>query len=184
MFKHKILSFTGLIAILALIWPKISLAFCPVCTIAVGAGLGLAEWLGIDDSITGLWIGGLTVSLIVWTINWLNKKNIRFMFRKILVVIIYYFFIALALIPLWQKGSLGHPAHSFYKGPYIFEVAFLLDKMIFSIILGSVLFLVGGKLYEIVKKKNGGKAHFPFEKIAFSLVPLIIFSIIFYFITR
>ena len=32
-------------------------AICPVCTVAVGAGIGLSRWLGIDDSITGLWIG-------------------------------------------------------------------------------------------------------------------------------
>ena len=27
-----------------------ALAICPVCTVAVGAGIGLSRWLGIDDS--------------------------------------------------------------------------------------------------------------------------------------
>ena len=32
-------------------------AVCPVCIVAVGAGLGLSEYLGIDDTIAGVWIG-------------------------------------------------------------------------------------------------------------------------------
>ncbi len=33
-------------------------AICPICTIAVGAGVGFSRYLGIDDTIAGLWIGG------------------------------------------------------------------------------------------------------------------------------
>ena len=40
------------------------LAICPLCTFAVGAGIGLTQYLGIDDVITGLWIGGFIVSLV------------------------------------------------------------------------------------------------------------------------
>jgi len=31
-----------------------ALAVCPICTVAVGAGVGLSRWLGIDDTIN--WI--------------------------------------------------------------------------------------------------------------------------------
>ncbi|PIU03715.1 hypothetical protein COT44_01735 [Candidatus Shapirobacteria bacterium CG08_land_8_20_14_0_20_39_18] len=58
-------------------------AFCPVCTVAVGAGVGLSRWLGINDTITGLWIGGLTVSISAWTLNWLATKNKTFPYQKI-----------------------------------------------------------------------------------------------------
>ena len=61
-------------------------AFCPVCTVAVGAGLGLARWLRIDDTISGLWIGGLTISMIMWTLSWLAKKNINFKGKKIIAL--------------------------------------------------------------------------------------------------
>lgn len=54
-------------------------AICPICTIAVGAGVGLSRWLGVDDTISGIWIGGLAISSIWWTINWLNSKHIRFL---------------------------------------------------------------------------------------------------------
>lgn len=39
----------------SLIFAKKALAVCPICTVAVGAGVGLSRCLGIDDSITGLW---------------------------------------------------------------------------------------------------------------------------------
>jgi hypothetical protein len=36
---------------------------CPVCTIAVAGGVGLCRYLGIDDLISGAWIGALLFSL-------------------------------------------------------------------------------------------------------------------------
>src|SRR3972149_8560098 len=86
--------------------PSAAYAMCPVCTVAVAAGIGLSRWLGVDDTITGLWIGGLIVALIWWTINWLNKKNIRFKGRKILVVIGY---LVLIILPLHFMKILWHP---------------------------------------------------------------------------
>ena len=44
-------------------------AVCPVCTIAIGAGLEGMRMLGVKDILTGIWAGGLTVSLIGWTAN-------------------------------------------------------------------------------------------------------------------
>jgi hypothetical protein len=34
--------------------PNFVLAQCPVCTVAIGVGVGLCRYLGIDDLITGL----------------------------------------------------------------------------------------------------------------------------------
>lgn len=61
--KKNIFLATGLIILNFLLKAKV-FAFCPVCTIAVGAGVGIAEKFGVDDTIIGLWVGGLTVSLI------------------------------------------------------------------------------------------------------------------------
>jgi len=55
-------------------------AICPVCTIAIGAGLGLSRWLGVDDVISGIWIGGLLVSTSLWTVNWLRSKKLTLNF--------------------------------------------------------------------------------------------------------
>lgn len=170
--KISLKNFTYFLSLLFLVFFTVQAqAICPICTIAVGAGIGLAQWLGIDDSITGLWIGGLTVSLIAWTINWLNKKNIRFFGRKPLIVLGYY---ALIVLPLYFKGLIGHPLNTLWG----------YDKLVVGIILGSILFTIGAATYEILKRKNQGHAYFPFQKVVMPVGPLLIFSVVFYFLTK
>ncbi|MFA6919405.1 MAG: hypothetical protein WC244_04870 [Patescibacteria group bacterium] len=146
-------------------------AVCPVCTVAVVGGVGLSRWLGIDDSIAGLWIGGLTVSMIMWTIDWMDRKNYKFKGRKIIITIGYYLLI---VVPLFFTNIMGHPLNKIWG----------IDKLLLGIILGSILFFGGAMLYSYLKKKNGDKAHFPYQKVVMPIAPLIIFSIIFYFLTR
>lgn len=138
---------------------------------AVGAGLGLSRWLGIDDTVAGLWVGGLTVSLIAWTIDWLNRKNIRFKGRKILTVVFYY---GLIVVPLFWMGIIGHPFNKMWG----------IDKLLLGIIIGSIFFLAAGLWYQFLKKKNGGRAYFPLQKVAMPVGALIILSLVFYFLTK
>jgi hypothetical protein len=146
-------------------------AFCPICTLAVGAGVGLSRWLGIDDVITGLWIGGLAVSVSFWTIGWLRKKNYIFFARPLIIILGYY---ALIIFPLYFTGIIGHPFNRFWG----------LDKLLLGIIIGSIFFYLGGVWYQRLKKKNNNRAYFPMQKVAMPVGVLIILSFIFYFITR
>jgi len=149
-------------------------AVCPICIVGVGAGLGLARWLKIDDLITSLWLGGVLVALSLWTIHWLNKKNIRFRGRKILVFLGYYGLTALSLWPFQGYTHIGHPNHAFWG----------IDKIILGIILGTIFFALGDYGYLYLKKKNNQRAYFPFQKVVMPLLPLLILSVIFYFLTR
>jgi hypothetical protein len=146
-------------------------AICPVCTIAIGAGVGLSRWLGVDDLISGAWIGALIVSMIFWTAVWLDKKNIRFKFQYPLLVIIFY---AITVIPLYFTGIMGHPFNKFCG----------VDKLIFGIASGSIVFTLGVLLHNLLKKRNQDKPHFPFQKVVIPLILLIIISIVFYFICK
>jgi len=165
----KILPFLGL----GLFTPFITKAVCPLCTVAVASGIGLSRWLGVDDSITGLWIGGLIVSMIMWTLNWFAGKNIHFKGAAIITTIGFY---ALTVVPLYFTGLLMHPANIIYGG--------WLDKLTIGIIVGSLGFWAGTEWYEFFKKRNGGRAHFPFEKIVIPVTSLALLSIIFYIIIR
>lgn len=147
-------------------------AVCPLCTIAVGAGVGFSRWLGVDDLIAGLWIGGLIVSLIIWTENWLEKKNIRFKRRVFISVLIYY---AVVIIPLYYLGIIGDTANTFY----FFKWG--LDKLLVGIVAGSISFWFGASWYYYLKEKNGGRAYFPFQKVVMPISPLVLLSLIFYF---
>jgi len=155
-------------ALTVLVYPMIAFAVCPVCTVAVGTGLGLAEWLGIDDSISGLWIGALIVSMSLWTIKWLDKKGIRFKGRKVSVFAAYYLIV---VGPLWIKGTIGHPLNTVCG----------VDKLLLGIISGSILFAAGAIFHDYLRRRNGGKSHFKGQKIALPVSLLMIASAILYF---
>lgn len=144
---------------------------CAVCTIAVGAGVGLARWLKIDDRITGLWVGALIASLIAWTIHYLDKKNIHFKGRKILTVILWY---GLTIVPFFFTGMIGNPLNTFWG----------IDKLLFGIILGTIIFIGANLLLNYLKKKNGGKPYFHLQKAIVPVSFLAIASLITYLIIR
>ena len=75
-------------------------AVCPVCTVAVGAGLEGMRLLGVDDVITGIWAGGLTLSLFFWTAGWLKKHNVKSVFWQIIVPFIVYYGLLAAVYAL------------------------------------------------------------------------------------
>lgn len=146
-------------------------AICPVCAVAVGAGVGLTRYLGIDDTVSGIWIGGFMVALIMWTNNWLDKKNIRFTGRDLVSALIW---VGLTYAPLYMIGIIGHPFNRLWG----------MDKMLLGSALGGASFYIFGRLYYYLKAKNNGHAHFPFEKVVLTIAPLIVFSIFFYFLTK
>ena len=160
------------LSVLALMFTKTVYAVCPLCTVVVGAGIGFAEWLGVDDTITGLWIGALTISMIIWTVNWLDRRNIRFKGRKIVTALIYYLVL---IVPLYYPlHFIGHPLNKLWG----------IDRLLLGIIVGSVLFFAGAVSYVHMKANNDGHAYFPFQKVIQPVAPLVIMSIVFYFITR
>lgn len=153
----------------ALFWAGSAKAVCPVCTVAVSTGVGLCRWLGVDDLISGAWIGGLTVSMIIWSIDWLKRKNIVFKLRAFTVSIAMYFLI---VYPLYIMGIIGHPANTFLG----------VDKLLFGIAAGSLVFFLSTLLHSFLKTKNNGKSFFSYQKVVIPILSLIITSIIFYFI--
>ena len=169
--KKYLYIFLSALAVIAT--PIYTYAICPVCVIAIGAGLGLSEYLGIDDTVAGLWIGGLLVAMILWTIDWLNQKKWRLggpEVRGILVVAAYY---VLTIWPLWARGLIGHPYHRFWG----------VDKLILGITIGSIAFFGANLTYNDIKKKNGGHAQFPYQKVVLPVATLLVLSLIFYFLT-
>ena len=157
---------------LGILSAKQALAVCPICTIAVGAGVGLSRWLGIDDSITGLWIGGLTVSMIAWTEDWFDRKSFHFKGRAVVTTVGYYLIV---VAPLYFMGMIANPANAIYST--------WLDKLLLGIVVGSGGFWFGAEWYYELKAKNGGHAYFPFQKVLMPISSLIIMSVVFYFLT-
>ncbi len=143
-------------------------AVCPVCTVVVAGGLGLSEKLGVDDFISALWIGGLTLSITAWCWNYLKKRGKLNSLSGIATFLIVY---ASTFFSLWEFKYLNVPLNTLWG----------IDKIVFGIAVGTFLFWAGSLIHATLKKKNGGKVYFPFQKVVFPFSMLIIGSLLYYF---
>jgi len=143
------------------------MAVCPVCIIALSGGVGLCRYLGIDDLISGVWIGALLFSLFLWTIDWLNRRKIKFLFRKPLIFAFWY---GLTIFPLVKIGIIGHPKNQFLG----------IDKLIFGIFSGTFVFLISILFESYLRKRNQGKAYFRFQKVLIPIFLLLLLSLVYF----
>jgi len=169
---HKILKtiliFLALFSVQYSVFSVSVQAMCPVCTLAVGAGLGLSRYLGIDDMVSGIWAGALVISVSFWFRNWLKKKNYNF---PIYLSVI--FWAGLTYLPLWKVGIIGHP----------FNVIWGIDRLVSGSLVGVGLSLLAlytdGKL-----RKIKGKQIFNFQKVIIPVSFLAAASLILWIITK
>lgn len=148
--------------------PALANPACAVCTIAVGASLEIARRLGVDDSVVGVWAGAFLALLGYWTIKWFDRKNWNFYGRDFVLLAL-----SVAMIGFVYIGQLTY--HSEVIG------VFYLDPFLFSTILGAVVLVLSARFYQWMKAKNGGHAHFPFEKVVLPVAALVLTSFYFYY---
>jgi len=161
--------FPGLIV--ALLAVPSAWAVCPVCTVAVGAGLEGARLLGVDDVITGIWAGGLTLSLFFWTAGWLRRHGVTGVFWGIVVPFVVYYALlgAVYFMPGMDFGA---------------QTLWGIDKFLLGVIVGTVAFYAGARWYQKIKRANGGHAKFAFQKVVVPLSFLLVVTAIFWLITK
>ncbi len=114
------------------------LAHCPLCVAGTGAGLALSRWLGIDDSITGVWIAAFLGATSLWFANTVKKKYLPL---QNLVIYI---------------GVFGATLWSFYAFNLIDEHAGLImgiPKLTFGIVTGGIVFSLVEAGNTLIKKK-------------------------------
>jgi len=166
-------------------------AVCPICTVAVGAGLGLSRYLGIDDAVSSIWIGGLTLSMAFWLIDWVEKRKIKALTKPVFIkpfeglftdeelaiysksavsVSIIILMYALVLIPLKYSGFIGQPLNTILG----------IDKIVFGTVIGSAAFIIGMWTDKKIRQVRG-KQLFTYQKVVFPLISLVIGSLVVYY---
>lgn len=139
---------------------------CAVCTVAIGASLEIARRLGVEDAVVGLWAGALLTLMGYWLIAWFDKKKWNFWGRNFLLIAM-----SVGTIGFMYIDRLNYtPCNIWFLR---------MDPFLFATLLGTVTFIASHKLYEWMKKKNGGRAHFPFERVVIPLVALGALSALF-----
>ena len=165
------LKLTFLLTILFLTFPTKALAVCPICTVAVGAGLGISRWLGIDDTITGIWIGGLILSSGLWLADWIGKKKWKIPYKEAVSIFLFYLFV---IPPLYWGEMIGITGNTLWG----------VDKVLLGTIVGSVLFLMGVWIDKVLRTTNNDKVYIYYQKVIIPVLLLSVGSFIFYFITN
>ncbi len=162
--------FTSLFFFLALIFAVPAKAVCPICTVAVAGGLGISRWLGIDDSIMGVWIGGLILSSGFWMADWVSKKSWKIPYPKMLSILIMILFV---IPPLYWSKIMGVAGNTLWR----------IDKILLGTIVGSGLFYVGMKLDQWLRTTNEGKVYIYYQKVIAPVLMLTLGSFVLFLIT-
>ncbi len=151
-------------------------AVCPVCTVAVGAGLGVSRALGIDDAVTSVWIGGLILSISFWTVDWIQKRKFK-LFKDLkeitLAFISTFLWTLLTILPLYSWKYIGRLNNTLWG----------IDKIILGTFLGYIVFLFAVYLDRKVRSIRGRQL-FNYQKVVFPVVFLLIISAIMYLVTK
>ena len=148
-----------LLSMLVIIQKSFANPACAVCTVAVGASLEIARRLGVDDGVVGVWAGAFLLLLGYWTLKWMDKKGWNFKGRDFIVLSL-----SVLMILFMYISELVYTPKAI--------LIFWIDPFLFATIVGALVLHYSSEFYQWMKRKNGGHAHFPFEKVVVPVVSL------------
>jgi hypothetical protein len=157
--------------ILGILFSPQAHAVCPVCTVSIAGGLGVSRWLGIDDIVPGIWIGGLILSMGFWFSDWIKGRDWKFRLEKLPSVFIFYL---ITLTTLYVTNTLFLPGNTLWG----------IDKILLGMVVGSPGFYIGNLMDQYLRKVNEGKVLFYYQRVILPVTTLSILSFVFYLITK
>ena len=158
-------------------------AHCPLCTAGAAGGIAAARFLGVDDSIVGLFLGAFITSTALWFNKWLVKKNLKFQVPEFMLIILSFL---LLVIPLYTAGIItdfemvrSMPEHHSILGMGIYGV----DKILFGTMVGTIFTWIAFTFSDSIKRKKG-RVLYPYQSISFMIIITLVLSLIFWIITK
>lgn len=168
-FEIFLLSVLFIIPYSLFIAPGTALAHCPLCVAGAAVGVSLSRYIGVDDSITGVWLAAFLGAISFWTSTWLTRKvSFKKQVKAIVKPLVY---MAIFALTIW----------SFYKYQLVIRMSQImgLDKLTFGMLSGGVLFYAVDALDDYLIKRNG-RVFFPYQRIIVSLGSILAFSLVLY----
>ncbi len=147
------------------------MAPCAVCVVAISGGLGISRALGIDDAMTGVWVGALLLSLATLTVNWLKKKWPSKQFLPVSGFLLTY----LLILPFFFTFDL------FANSPEIFGY----KSLALGMIVGTIFLALGLYTDQVLRrlKADDNKGFFPFQKVFVPVFFLLLATLMMWFLT-
>ena len=129
-----------------------------LCPLIVGGGLAIAQKMGVKDEVVGVLSGALLAIFGYWMIRFCEKRNWNFPARNFILMTL-----SIASIGFVYINTLPYNPGLHWNLLYI-------DSFLLAVLCGATAHILGVHLYAYLKEKNGGHAHFPFEKV---LIPIL-----------
>ena len=129
-----------------------------LCPLIVGGGLAIAKKMGVKDEVVGVLAGALLAIFGYLLIRFFEKRNWNFPGRNFILMVL-----SVASIGFVYVDTLEYKAGLHWHFIYI-------DSFLLAALCGALAHILGVNVYAWLKEKNGGHAHFPFEKV---LIPIL-----------
>ena len=130
-----------------------------LCPLIVGGGLAIAKKMGVKDEVVGVLAGALLAIFGYWMIRFCEKRKWNFPARNIILMAL-----SVASIGFVYVNTLSYNPGLHWHIIYI-------DSFLLAVLCGAAAHITGVHIYAWLKEKNGGHAHFPFEKV---LIPILL----------
>ena len=155
---------------------------CAMCTIAIAGGLGISRMLGVDDALTGVWLGAAIVALASFVSNacqkrWPAKKWVRPLVATLIVTF--------SLLTAWwadQEHLVSYQQVQCIKAPC--PGVWHVSNLAWGMIIGAVMLGCGEYMDKALRKfkNDGGRPYFPFQKVVVPVVFIILGTLMAYFL--
>ena len=165
-----IISFFVLLFTFYILFVPTTLAQCPVCVVTVGGGMLIAQKLGVDDVLAGIWISALNTAISFWMANGMKSKALRpkFLHNPWLFSLIMFLF---TLAYFQFTDQIGVATNKLLG----------MDKIILGQTVGLLAMFVGNFIYGFTKYRNDNKALFPYSKVVFPFGTVLLITLFFKF---
>ena len=152
----------ALLSIPGVLLSQAAAAMCPLCAVTLAAGLEGARRMGVDDTILGVWAGAFVTAVMFLIAKKLHARGVQSP--------IWY-----ALIPLGLFGLLIF-MQSMSSVNFGENRLFGLDKFYMGVVIGCAALYLAEKWNAGLRRKNGGKSYFKFQKILLPSTVLLMVS--------
>ncbi|MCL2439958.1 MAG: hypothetical protein FWD15_05635 [Alphaproteobacteria bacterium] len=136
---------------------------CVVCAAAFAAFFEAARIFGVKDTAIAVWLGAMWLLLWYISVKFFERAKWDFKGYKTVNAVL-----VITTVPL-----------TYSYVPWKAYMYFGVDAILIAMIAGALAFWGSQALYQFLKRKNGGHAHFPFEKVVLACAFVLAASLIF-----
>ncbi len=142
-------------------------AHCPLCTIGAGAAAAGAVWLGVSETVVGIFIGAAALAMGLWISRIVKKRY--FPHQKLAISAFSFLSIVVPVMPLMKSYT---SAYISLAGEYgsILNRTYLISYFLIGSIIGAAVLLASPLISSRISKMRGKTL--PYQGIAITFLLL------------